>query len=193
MPAELWTAAEAAERRKDATVAREFEFALPHELNDTQRSALALEVTRALVARYGFAAQASIHSPGTRDGLNYHVHVLATTRRVAPHGLADKTRELDGGPSGRAEVQWLRELIAVTTNAHLAAAEIAATVDHRSLKDQAEEALSSGDLARAAVLSRDPTRHMGKEATAIERRGLTRRWRKPTAELRRETKRPSRS
>lgn len=154
VPAKLWTAAEAAERRKDATVAREFEFALPHELDDGQRSALAVEVTRALVQRYGFAAQASIHSPGTKDGLNYHVHVLATTRRVGPDGLADKTRELDGGPSGRAEVEWVRELVAAKTNAHLAAAELDARVDHRSLKAQADEALANGDLATAAVLSR---------------------------------------
>ncbi len=55
VPAELWPAVEAAERRKDATIAREFEFALPHELNEAQRSALAMEVTRALVARYGLA------------------------------------------------------------------------------------------------------------------------------------------
>ncbi|UEQ14238.1 MobA/MobL family protein [Xanthomonas phaseoli] len=51
VPAELWPAAEAAERRKDSTVAREFEFALPHELDDLQRSELAVEVTRALVGR----------------------------------------------------------------------------------------------------------------------------------------------
>jgi hypothetical protein len=171
VPAELWTAAEDAERRKDATVAREFEFALPHELDDEQRSALAVEVTKALVNRYGFAAQASIHSPGTKDGLNYHVHVLATTRRVGPDGLADKTRELDGGPSGRAEVEWVRELVAAKTNAHLAAAELDARVDHRSLKAQANEALANGDLATAAVLSREPTHHVGKNGTAIERRG----------------------
>ncbi|TXI86113.1 MAG: plasmid mobilization protein, partial [Cupriavidus sp.] len=46
VPAQLWSAAEHAERRKDATVAREFELALPHELNGDQRSALAAEITR---------------------------------------------------------------------------------------------------------------------------------------------------
>ncbi|WP_276531100.1 MobA/MobL family protein, partial [Enterobacter hormaechei] len=97
-----------AERRKDATVAREFEIALPHELNGPQRSALTADIARALVDRYGFAVQASIHSPGSNDGLNWHVHILATTRRLDAEGLADKTRELDGGPSGRSEVEWLR-------------------------------------------------------------------------------------
>ncbi|MCC5099436.1 MobA/MobL family protein [Xanthomonas campestris] len=170
-PAELWPAAEAAERRKDSTVAREFEFALPHELDDLQRSDLAVEVTRALVGRYGFAAQASIHSPGSKDGLNWHVHVLATTRRMGPAGLMDKTKELDGGPSGRVEVQWVRELIASTINAHLEKAALEIRVDHRSLAAQADDALARGDLAAAAVLSRKPTKHVGKSGTALARRG----------------------
>ena len=33
----LWNAAEQADKRKDARVAREFEIALPHELNAEQR------------------------------------------------------------------------------------------------------------------------------------------------------------
>ncbi|CAD1788843.1 plasmid mobilization protein [Xanthomonas arboricola pv. juglandis] len=171
VPAELWPAAEAAERRKDSTVAREFEFALPHELDDLQKSELAVEVTRALVARYGFAAQASIHSPGSKDGLNWHVHVLATTRRIGPDGLTDKTRELDGGPSGRAEVEWVRELVASTINAHLEKAALEIRVDHRSLAAQADDALARGDLAAAAVLSREPTQHIGKNGIALARRG----------------------
>ncbi|WP_115512346.1 MULTISPECIES: MobA/MobL family protein [Xanthomonas] len=171
VPAELWPAAEAAERRKDATVAREFEFALPHELDDLQRSDLAVEVTRALVGRYGFAAQTSIHSPGSKDGLNWHVHVLATTRRIGPDGLTDKTRELDGGPSGRAEVEWVRQLVASSINAHLEKAELEIRVDHRSLAAQADDALARGDLAAAAVLSREPTKHVGKNGTALARRG----------------------
>jgi len=40
------------------------------------------------------------------------------------------------------------------------------------LKVQAEEALARGDLAAAAVLSRQPTRHLGKSAAAMLRRGL---------------------
>ncbi|MCU1023368.1 MobA/MobL family protein [Stenotrophomonas maltophilia] len=171
VPASLWTEAEAAERRKDSTIAREFEFALPHELDDDQRSSLALSVARALVDRYGFAAQASIHSPGIKGGMNWHVHILATTRRLGPDGFLDKTRELDGGPAGRAEVEWIRELVAATTNAHLEAANLDVRVDHRSLKAQADEALARGDLVAAAVLSRAPTRHLGKDASAIERRG----------------------
>lgn len=171
-PRLLWPAAEASERRKDATVAREFEIALPHELDDDQRSALTAEIARALVDRYGFAVQASIHEPQTPDGLNYHVHILATTRRIGPDGLADKTRELDGGPSGRGEVEWIREMVAQATNAHLQAARIDARVDHRSLQAQADAALERGDLSTALSLTREPSQHVGKNATALHRKGV---------------------
>ncbi|MBB4732498.1 MobQ family relaxase [Xanthomonas arboricola] len=171
-PAELWPQAEAAESRKNSVVAREFEVALPHELSDEQRSDLAIAIGQALVARYGFAVQASIHSPGSRDGLNHHVHLLATTRRLTSDGFAEKTRELDGGASGKIEIEWVRHTMASTINAHLAAAGIDARVDHRRLEVQAEEALARGDWAEAMVLSRQPTKHVGKTATALARKGV---------------------
>lgn len=171
-PRQLWPAAEASERRKDATVAREFEVALPHELSNEQRSDLAAEISRCLVQRYRFAVQSSIHEPQTADGLNYHVHILATTRRVDAEGLKDKTRELDGGPSGRGEVEWIRQMVGEAINAHLAAAGVSARVDHRSLKEQAAEAAEQGDELTAVELSRTPGIHMGKDATALHRRGM---------------------
>ncbi|WDJ75977.1 MobQ family relaxase [Xanthomonas campestris] len=172
VPGELWPAAEAAENRKNSVVAREFEVALPHELNDEQRSELATAMGEALIARYGFAVQASIHSPGSRDGLNHHVHLLATTRRLTPEGFTEKTRELDGGASGKIEIEWIRHTFASTINEHLAAAGIDARVDHRRLEVQAEEALARGDLAEAMALCRQPTKHLGKAASALERRGV---------------------
>lgn len=148
---------------------------MPHELNDDQRSELTAAIARALVERYRFAIQASIHEPQTADGLNYHAHLLATTRRIGGEGLADKTRELDGGPSGRGEVEWIREMVAETINAHLDAAGIASRVDHRSLKDQAQTAVEDRAYDTALALSREPTQHMGKNATkdAPECRGIS--------------------
>ena len=61
--------------------------------------------------------------------------------------------------------------MAATTNAHLEAANLDVRLDHRSLKAQADETLARGDLIAAAVLSRAPTRHLGKDASAIARRG----------------------
>lgn len=170
-PRLLWPQAEASERRRNATVAREFEIALPHELDDDQRSALTAQIAHVLVDRYGFAVQASIHDPQTADGLNYHVHILATTRRIGPDGLTEKTRELDGGPSGRGEVEWIRAMVAEVTNAHLEAAGIDTRVDHRSLNAQAEAALDEGDPVAALALAREPGQHIGKNAIALHRRG----------------------
>lgn len=172
VPGELWAVAEAAERRKDATVAREFELSLPHELSEEQRAHLAFAIAEALVDRYQFAVQASIHCPGTPDGLNHHVHLLASTRRIGPEGFGEKTRELDGGPSGKIQVQWVREMVAETTNAHLEAAGLRVTIDHRSLAEQARAASDRGDELQAVTLSREPTKHLGKAATALSRKGM---------------------
>lgn len=172
VPGELWAVAEAAERRKDATVAREFELSLPHELSDEQRARLAFSIAEALVERYQFAIQASIHSPGSTDGLNHHVHLLASTRRIGPDGFGEKTRELDGGVSGKVQVQWVREMVAETTNAHLEEAGLTVTIDHRSLAEQARAASDRGDELQAVALSREPTKHLGKAATALGRKGV---------------------
>lgn len=171
-PRELWAVAEAAERRKDSTVAREFEVSLPHELSVEQRAHLAFAIADALVERYAFAVQASIHAPGTPDGLNHHVHILATTRRVGLEGFGEKTRELDVGPSGKVQVQWIREMVAATTNAHLEAAGLTSTIDHRSLAEQARSAMERGDDLEALALSREPTQHLGKRATAMAGKGV---------------------
>ena len=45
----LWNAAEVAEKRKDARVARAYQFAIPHELNKGQRAELVREFSGYLV------------------------------------------------------------------------------------------------------------------------------------------------
>jgi MobA/MobL family. len=172
-PAALWNGAEAAENRKNSTVAREFEISLPHELNPEQRRELVADLAQSLVDRYGFAVQASTHEPhgGKGDDRNHHVHILATTRRMTPDGLGEKTRELDGGPRGREEIQAARALLSERINHHLVLAGLTARVDHRSLADQSAAAEIRGDLAQAATLAREPTQHEGKTATAAKRAG----------------------
>lgn len=170
-PYTLWSLSEAREGRKDSTVAREFEVSLPHELTDDQRSDLVADICRELVDRYRFAVQASIHSPPDDKGLNFHAHILATTRRMRPDGLSDKTRELDGGPSGRTEVEWVREMVAERINGSLEAAGIDARVDHRTLAAQSEAAAERGDFVAAALLAREPTKQVSKEAIAMRRKG----------------------
>ena len=59
----LWNAAEESESRKDARVAREFEIALPHELNAEQRLELTREFAQGLADRHGTAVDFAIHAP----------------------------------------------------------------------------------------------------------------------------------
>jgi hypothetical protein len=170
-PAALWNAAEKAEARKDARVARELEVSLPSELNDEQRAALASSLARLLVARYGTAVLMAIHAPGKGDARNHHVHLLMPTRVMNANGLGAKIRVLDDPRTGPTEVRALRAAVADITNRHLACAGLAERVDHRTLKAQADDAADRGDYARAVVLTRQPTVHLGRSLTALRRRG----------------------
>jgi hypothetical protein len=153
--AALWNAAEKAETRKNSTVAREFEVALPSELSATERRALAMTFGQELAERHGCAVDVAIHAPGKEgDNRNHHAHILCTTRRLTPEGFGAKTRELDDQKTG--EVSRWRERWGELTNQALERAGQAERVDHRSLKDQG--------------IDREPLPHLGPAATAIERR-----------------------
>ena len=154
----LWNAAEAAERRVNSTVAREYELALPAELDAAGRQALAVGFAREVVSRFGVAADVAVHAP-SREGneRNHHAHILTTTRVVGAGGaLGGKTRELDDKKTGPAHVEALRELWAIQVNHALQRIEAAARVDHRSHVRRGLDAV--------------PSITMGAGATALERR-----------------------
>lgn len=173
-PSALFNACEAAEvRGRNGRVAREAVVALPAELSAGGRADLVGEVCRWLVNRYGVATMAATHAPDARgDQRNHHAHILMTTRRVGPEGLGAKVRVLDDRATGPVEVRALREAVADITNRHLARAGLAERVDHRTLKAQADDAAARGDYARAIVLTRRPTVHLGRSITAMRRRNL---------------------
>lgn len=155
--AALWNAAEAAERRKDAKVAREYEIALPAELDAGQRRDLALGFAREVSHRYGVAVDVVIHLPGREgDHRNHHAHLLATTRRIGPEGLGAKTRELDVKATASVEVEQLRQRWAEMQNIALEQAGHVERVDHRTLKAQGIEA--------------EPELKQGPAVTAMERK-----------------------
>lgn len=152
---QLWNAAEQSETRKNSTVAREFQVALPAELSADDRKALALELAREISDRHKVAVDVAIHAPGREgDNRNHHAHLLVTTRRLGPDGLGEKTRELDQKQSG--EVEHWRERFADLQNRALERAMVAERVDHRSYKRQG--------------LEQKPTEHMGPMVAAIERK-----------------------
>ena len=168
----LWNAAEAAESRKDARVAREFEVALPHELSAEQRLALTREFAQGLADRYGAAVDFAIHAPHGwsadqvgGDERNHHAHLLMTTRAVTADGLGDKTaierenkwlsaRDM---PSSQVQLREIRQSWEQAANEHLARAELDIRIDHRSHQERGIEIA--------------PGEHMGVQATQMERRG----------------------
>jgi len=151
----LWNAAEQSEKRRNSTVAREFEIALPSELDAEERRRLAVDFARELVDRHGLAADVAIHAPNKHgDEKNHHAHILVSTRRLTADGFTEKTRELDDRKTG--EVERWRERFAELQNERLEQNGNAERVDHRSLKAQG--------------IDREPTRHLGPSATGYERR-----------------------
>ncbi|MCY3852279.1 MAG: Ti-type conjugative transfer relaxase TraA [Gammaproteobacteria bacterium] len=163
----LWNEAEAAERRKDAKTAQEFEVALPEELTDDQQRALVEAFAQELVDEYGCAADWAIHTPSRAgDQRNVHAHILITVRVVTPGGLGDKIRlERENGwlkrmglPSSPAQVRAWRECWAACANQALTRAGHDVRIDHRSHADRG--------------LTIQPTRTVGVHATAMARRGL---------------------
>ena len=151
----LWNAAEQAETRKNSTVAREYEIALPSELSADERRDLAVGLAREISERHGVAVDVAIHAPGRQgDQRNHHAHLLTTTRRIGAEGLGEKTRELDQKTSG--EVERWRGRFAEMQNAALERAHVPERVDHRSFQRQGIE--------------QEATVHMGPGVMAMERR-----------------------
>lgn len=154
----LWNAAEQAETRKNSTVAREFEVALPHELSLSAQKALAIAFAREIVQLHGCAADVCIHAPNSKgDARNVHAHILLTTRILDSDGFGGKTRELDDRKSGPRLIEIWRERWAELANQYLKQHGIRERVDHRSLRDQ-------------GITDREPMRHLGPSAVGFERR-----------------------
>lgn len=152
---QLWNAVEQKETRKNSTVAREIIIALPSELNQQVRAKMVYEFAMKLVERHGCAVDYAIHEPSKQgDERNYHAHVLMSTRRLTPQGFSEKTRELDERNSG--EIGYWRAEWAAHVNHHLAINGFSEQVSHLSFVEQG--------------IMREPTRHKGVAATAIERR-----------------------
>jgi hypothetical protein len=155
--AKLWNAAELAEKRKDACVAREFEVALPAELSADERRRLVLDFARQMANEEGGAVDVAIHAPGKDgDNRNHHAHILRTTRKVEADGLGAKLDTEKAGRKRKDDLEAVRVKWATLTNAALERAGRQERVDHRSLEAQGIE--------------REPTQHLGPAASALERR-----------------------
>jgi Ti-type conjugative transfer relaxase TraA len=151
----LWNAVEKAEKRKDAQLAREVEFALPRELSQEDAIELAREFVEAEFVAEGMIADLNVHWDIGKDGeVKPHAHVMLTMREVIGDTFGAKMREWN-----RSELieQW-RERWADHVNRALAERDIDARIDHRSLADQG--------------IALEPQDKIGPAASRIGGRGL---------------------
>lgn len=158
---QLWNMAEQAEKRKNSTVAREIEVALPAELDPNFRNFLVETYCKELAQKHGVAVDYAIHAPSRHgDDRNYHAHILMTTRRLtADGGLGAKTREWDDKKLGSETTLYWRKEWEKTTNAVLRICGKTEQIDCRSLKEQ-------------GITDREPSSHKGVARTAMERKGV---------------------
>lgn len=156
---QLWNAVEASEKRKDAQLSREVEFAIPRELNQEQGIALARDFVEREFVERGMIADLNVHWDIGADGLaKPHAHVMLTMREVGREGddnvFGAKVRDWN-----RTELveQW-RERWAEHVNERLAELDIDARIDHRSLEAQG--------------IGLEPQDKIGPAASRMDGRGL---------------------
>lgn len=179
---ELWNKAEAAEKRVDARVAREWLVNLPYELSEQDRKELAHQFAQTLADRYGTIADCAIHEPTQKeidrgaDPRNFHAHILFTTRTAelddsneiiltdkASIELSDNKRRSLGMARVSHEIKEVRQIWEHIANEKLA------EHDHK-LIDSRSYAAQGIDI--------EPQLKMGSVATKLERDKYERELRK---------------
>lgn len=168
---ELWNRVEAAEKRKDAVVAREVLITIPRDIAEEDRRAFAEAAVAPYVAA-GAVCDIAYHRPKAADADEQpHIHVMLTTRCLDASqetGFA-KTRNAvlsamfesggrHGGERGDA-LKAERERIAGVMNRFLEAAGSSRRADHRS---NAARGLHDREP--------EPTMGEGRKAAAVKRK-----------------------
>lgn len=151
---QLWNDVEAFEKRWDAQLAREVEFAIPREMSEQQGIELARDFAQAEFVDQGMIADLNVHWDIGEDGMpKPHAHVMLTMREVDENGFGKKQRDWN-----RTEmVERWRERWADHVNERLAELDIDARIDHRSLEEQG--------------IDLEPQTQIGAAAKRIEERG----------------------
>lgn len=175
----LWNEVERVEKGSKARLAREYEIALPVELNREEQIQLVRDFVKENFVSKGMCADVSIHDK--EDG-NPHAHIMLTTRPIEQDGSwgAKQKKEYILGKDGqkqydpkkktykcktvkvndwdttefleRSRAEW-----AASLNRALEKKNLPQRVDHRSFEAQGKEQI--------------PTEHIGVSAKAMERRG----------------------
>jgi len=172
----LWNDVEAFEKRKDAQLAREVEFAIPREMSKAEGIELARDFVQTEFVASGMIADLNVHWDVGADGQpKPHAHVMLTMREVGPDGFGAKVREWNDHEN----VERWRERWADHVNARLAELDIDTRIDHRSLVEQgidlepqskiggpALRMEEAGELADRAELHREIARENGERIIA---------------------------
>lgn len=148
---ELWNGVEQKERRKDAQLCREFDIALPVELDEGQQRDLIQGYVREQFVAEGMVADVAIHRDKRE---NPHAHIMLSMREVGPEGFERKNRSWND----RDLASWWRAAWARDTNRELERAGSDERVDHRSNK--------------ARGIDREPTIHEGPDVREMEAREI---------------------
>ncbi len=177
-PAQLWNRAEAAERRKDAQVARDYRIPIPFGLSDQQAGDMAESMARFIAEELSTAVSLGLHRDGELDALGvpkpaekqgYHAHLYFPTRKLASleegggdgtsgTGMGSKLVLLSNKRTSADFVERLNAQWAKLANAFTAAQDLPADYSHLSYARQ------------GLPITPQPT--LGQTVTAMERRGF---------------------
>jgi hypothetical protein len=175
-PQELWERVEAAEKRKDAQVARDYRIPVPFGLTDDQAGGLAEEMARFICQELHTAVSMGLHRDAEVDALGnvkpkekqgFHAHIYFPTRRLediqeddgtSSWGMGAKLILLSNKNTSGAFVERLNERWAELANRHTAELGLPADYDHRSY------------VRQELPIAPQPT--LGAAVTAMERRGF---------------------
>lgn len=151
-PHELWARAEAAEKRKDAAVARDYRIPIPFGLSDTAAGDMAEAMARYIVDRLCVPVSIGVHRDNAMDAvgeakpeekIGAHAHLYFPTRSLEQMVGEDGTSEWTFGPKlvllaskreGSAFVDQLNAHWAGLANRFTKEAGLVSDYDHRSYK-----------------------------------------------------------
>ena len=175
-PGELWNRAEAAEKRKDAQVARDYRIPIPLGLTDQVAGDMSEAMARFIAEELHTAVSIGLHRDAEIDALGnvkpdhqqgYHAHLYFPTRKLqeiaqedgtSSWGFGEKLMILSSKQTGGAFVERLNEHWAFLANRFTAANDLPADYTHLSYVRQ--------------ELPIEPQPTLGAAVTAMERRGF---------------------
>lgn len=154
----LWNEVERCEKRRDAQLCREVEFALPRELGHEAQRELARAYVREQFVERGMAADWAIHEG---RGENPHCHVMLAMREMTPDGFsAKKNREWNS----RDLVDEWRQAYERDQNRALER-----EYERQRTPEHEREYVDRRSYAERGI-DREPQLHMGKDAWHAEER-----------------------